>query len=85
MTLYSDMSIWQSYIQELGLGFKQSKRHFLADADVHHTSALGHALVAQLLIDLVVDDQRLPPPPVLMREETRNMTAKKTPFQSNSL
>jgi hypothetical protein len=48
-----------SYLQELDFGFYNFIRHFLADW--LHPSQLGHAVLAFLIIDLITDEDRLPP------------------------
>jgi hypothetical protein len=59
-----------SYIEELSYGEELSKKFFLADQ--HHPSRMGHAVLAHLLLDLVVDEKR---------QVTRvKNTTQKTPF-----
>jgi hypothetical protein len=60
-----------SYIEELSYGGQLSKKFFLADQ--HHPSRMGHAVLAHLLLDLVVDEKR-------QVTGLRN-TTQKTPFQ----
>jgi hypothetical protein len=61
-----------SYIDELQWGMKFLKKFFLVDT--WHPSRMGHAALAHLLLDLVVDEDR-------QVATDANITTKKTPYQ----
>jgi hypothetical protein len=61
-----------SYVEELQWGNEFSKKFLLAD--LHHPSRMGHAVLAHLLLDLVIDEER-------QVSNTRNYTTPRTPFQ----
>jgi hypothetical protein len=61
-----------SYIDELQWGMELSRKFLLADK--HHPSRMGHAVLAHLLLDLVVDEDR-------QVVTVANITNQKTPYK----
>lgn len=70
-----------AYVEELKWGQQLSSKHLLADK--HHPNALGHALVAHLLLHLMIldDDQEESPPMATPNAATASTMSTKTPFQ----
>lgn len=70
-----------AYVEELGWGQGMASKHILVDQ--HHPSALGHALMASLLLHLVIqDDDNQKQRPLRSLNSTIDHTiSAKTPYQ----
>ena len=51
------------YMREMKLDFDQAREAFLADA--HHPNAMGNAVLAFMILDLIRDERRVPEDPAL--------------------
>jgi hypothetical protein len=60
-----------SYVEELQWGKESSQKFLLAVQ--HHPSRMGHTVLAHLLLDLVIDEER--------QVTDANITTQKTPYQ----
>ena len=68
-------------VEELKWGQQLSLKHLLADT--HYPNALGHALVAHLLLHLMIldDGQEDSPPRATSNDTAASTVSTKTPFQ----